>query len=118
MPITIRITKEGLALFEEPFSREVSGIERYYYIGVDDKVTALLVSTGKRLEVGEIWDASSGNEMAFPGFSRKAHTKRQKLGKLTLRHVLTPEELLGMPTVVDLDRQVEYFMEKFPFRGR
>jgi len=79
------------------------------YVGAGDEVTALVVAKGLALTVGQLWDASSGNELGFAGFCRKAH-EGKKIGKLTLHALVEPGSVGEDAQIFPLSYQLHYFV--------
>lgn len=109
----IQIDACGLKLLEEKTQQDVKGQPRWYYVGAGDEVTAIVVATkGLALTIGQLWDASSGNEIGFAGFCRKAHVGK-KIGKLTLHALVKPESVGEDAQIFPLSYQLHYFVEQF-----
>lgn len=109
----IIVTEKGLKLLEPAPTpmRMIEGTARYYYVG-GQGIPVVVVVRGQSLQVGQIWDTSSGNETGFLGFCRPDHAG-MKIGKLTFRRLLDLSSLPDDEQIQPLGLQLRYFMKKF-----
>lgn len=110
----VQIDKRGLDLIEKKTEQEVKGQLRCYYVGAGDEVPTTVVVKDQALEVGQVWDASSGNEVGHAGFCRDVH-EGKKVGKLTLHKLVDVDtnSISGDIQIFPLSYQIRYFVERF-----
>lgn len=108
----IKVDPKGLEQVQFLLSRDVGGTRRYYYVGALDQIPVIVVVKGQALAVGQVWDASSGNEKGYPGMCRRAHVGLL-IGKLTLQKLVDPQGLAETDQVIPLSYQIDYFVGQF-----
>jgi hypothetical protein len=108
----IRIDRKGMKKVRSKTTKRVKCQMRWYYVGENMRVPVILVVCGKRPQVGEVWEAKSGNETGYPGFCNGAHLGK-KIGKLTLHTLCDAGDLPDDAQVLTLSYQIRRFEEQF-----